>query len=116
MIPMIWTGDLNQTVTFYVERLGFTCGEKNEEWGWASLHRDQCEVMVARPNAHAQFEKPVFTGSFYVRTDAVENLWEEVKDTVDVCYELETFDWGMKEFAIFDNNGYVIQFGQEMEP
>ena len=27
--------------------------------------------------------------------------------------EIETFEWGMREFAIYDNNGYVLQFGQE---
>jgi len=23
-------------------------------------------------------------------------------------------DWGMREFAIYDNNGYMLQFGQEI--
>jgi hypothetical protein len=26
--------------------------------------------------------------------------------------KIETIDYGMREFAIHDNNGYVLQFGQ----
>jgi len=29
----------------------------------------------------------------------------------NICYEIETFEWGMREFAIYDNNGYILQFG-----
>ena len=27
----------------------------------------------------------------------------------------EDFEHGMREFAIYDNNGYMLQFGQEIE-
>jgi len=36
-----------------------------------------------------------------------------LKDKVRVCYPLENFEYGMREFAIYDNNGYLLQFGQE---
>ena len=39
----------------------------------------------------------------------------KVKDAVRVCYPIEDFDYGMREFAIFDNNGYLLQFGQEID-
>lgn len=51
--PILWTNQLNETVQFYTNILGFTCHEKND-------------------------------------------------------------DWGMREFAIYDNNGYLLQFGQEV--
>ena len=35
-----------------------------------------------------------------------------VKDHAQVCYPIEDFHYGMREFAIFDNNGYLLQFGQ----
>ena len=41
-------------------------------------------------------------------------MWNEVKENVKICYPLETFEWGMREFAIYDNNGYMLQFGQEI--
>jgi hypothetical protein len=27
---------------------------------------------------------------------------------------MEDFEYGMREFAIRDNNGYILQFGQEI--
>jgi hypothetical protein len=39
-------------------------------------------------------------------------LRAELKDKTKVCYPIETFGYGMREFAIFDNNGYLLQFGQ----
>ena len=71
--------------------------------------------MIARPNQHAPYEKIGFTGSFYFNTDDVEAMWGKLKDKAKICYGIETFPWGMREFAIFDNNGYMLQFGQEIE-
>lgn len=114
IVPIIWTEKLKESIDFYCAILGFTCGESNEEWGWAAIHRDECELMMAKPNAHTPFDKPQFTGSFYIKVDDVETLWNQLKDKVKIAYELETFDWGMREFAIYDNNGYMIQLGQEI--
>ncbi|UOK43609.1 MULTISPECIES: bleomycin resistance protein [Flavobacterium] len=112
--PMLWTTELKETIAFYVNILGFTCGEYNEDWGWASLYKDDAEIMLAKPNEHTPFEKPVFTGSFYINVDNVEEIWEKLKDKCNLCYEIETFEWGMREFAVYDNNGYLLQFGQEV--
>jgi len=31
-----------------------------------------------------------------------------------IVYPIENFYYGMREFAIRDNNGYILQFGQEI--
>ena len=115
IVPLIWTHHLNETVAFYTEKLGFHLGNYSEEWGWATLHRDACELMVSRPTAQTRFEHPFFTGTFYIKTDDVGAFWDHVKDSVKVAYPMEDFDWGMREFAIYDNNHYILQFGQELE-
>jgi len=38
----------------------------------------------------------------------------EIKTTSLIFYPIENFDYGMREFAIRDNNGYILQFGKEM--
>lgn len=115
LTPMLRTKDLQESVEFYTRILGFECDELNEEWGWASLHRDGVAVMLARPNEHEPFDRPAFTGSLYIRTDDVDGLWEQLKERAKVCYPVEDFDYGMREFAIYDNNGYLLQFGQELD-
>lgn len=112
--PILWTNEMEETIDFYTTILGFTCGERNDDWGWAALQKDGVEIMIARPNAHTPFDKPVFTGSFYLNTDHVDEWWEDLKGKTRVCYAIENFDWGMREFAVYDNNGYLLQFGQEI--
>ena len=115
MQPMLRTKDLMATVEFYQEMLDFSCDGLDLEEGWASLSRDQVSLMVATPNEQMPFEKTVFTGSFYFHLDDVEALWQSLSGRVEVCYPIEDFDYGMREFAIFDNNGYLLQFGSEIE-
>lgn len=31
-----------------------------------------------------------------------------------VCYPAEDFPFGMRGFIIYDNNGHLLQFGQEI--
>jgi uncharacterized glyoxalase superfamily protein PhnB len=113
--PILWTDKWQETINFYCNVLGFICDERNEEWQWASLHKDEAEIMLAKQNEHMPFEKPVFTGSFYINTDNVDELWNNLKDKASVVYPIENFDWEMREFAIADNNGYIIQFGQPIK-
>ena len=42
-------------------------------------------------------------------------LWEQLQATATICYPLEDFAYGMREFAIYDNNGYILQFGEVIE-
>jgi uncharacterized glyoxalase superfamily protein PhnB len=114
LAPMLWTRHLNLTVGFYTNVLKFTCDELNEDLGWASLSRDNVQVMLAVPRQH-EFTKAALTGSIYIHTDDADKLWKELKDSVEIVYPIDNFEHGMREFAISDNNGYTIQFGQEID-
>jgi len=113
--PMLWTENYQETIDFYTGVLKFTCGERNDDWGWASLWKDEVAIMIAKPNSHTPYDKICFTGSFYFNTEDVDALWEEIKDKAEVCYDIENFEYGMREFAIYDNNGYLLQFGKEID-
>lgn len=112
LIPVLWTRDLDDTIAFYQQSLGFDCVNRIE--GWALIKKDSVELMLSLPNAHEPFDKIQFTGSFYFRPDNVVQLWRQLKDKTTIVYPLEDFDYGMREFAIRDNNGYILQFGQEI--
>ena len=72
------------------------------------------EINIANPEAAGDFKKPNFTGTLYFSVENADEAWEELKHN-KVVYEIETFDWGMREFAIEDNNGYILQFGETIE-
>ncbi|SFN02498.1 Glyoxalase/Bleomycin resistance protein/Dioxygenase superfamily protein [Chryseobacterium oleae] len=112
--PILWTDSMDETIGFYTHILGFTLMGRNDEWQWASLKKDDVQIMLSQND----YEKPNgigFTGSFYFNVDDVDDLWEDLKSKAKVCYEIETFEWEMREFAIYDNNGYLLQFGQPVD-
>jgi uncharacterized glyoxalase superfamily protein PhnB len=112
LTPMLRTWDLPATIAFYTEVLGFERESVSEDMSWASLTRDGVAVMLARPSTPEGDQKPAFTGSLYFTTDDVDDLWEQLKDRAQICYPIESFDYGMREFGIYDNNGYLLQFGE----
>jgi uncharacterized glyoxalase superfamily protein PhnB len=112
---MLRTWDIRGTINFYVDILGFQCERFSDEWDWAHMRRDNATIMLAGPNEHVGDTSPSFTGSLYITCDDVDGLWIAVKDHVKVCYPIEDFDYGMREFAIYDNNGYLLQFGKPLD-
>ncbi|RFM25706.1 VOC family protein [Deminuibacter soli] len=113
LTPVLYTADVRSTIDLYVGVLGFSCPFPDDNR--ATIHHGETAIMLSLPNAHLPFEKAHFTGSFYFRLHDVDALWEQLKDTTQVVYPIEDFPYGMREFAIYDNNGYILQFGQSLE-
>ena len=116
---MLRTPDLGRAIAFYVERLGFSLQRRSDADGWASLQRDGIELMFSTHNAHAGDTAPAFTGSLYFRlddADAVDRLWASLQGKVRTCYPPDTFLYCMREFGLFDDDGYLLQFGAPTAP
>jgi uncharacterized glyoxalase superfamily protein PhnB len=111
-MPPLRTHNLEQTVAFCRDRLGFECTEQSSDW--AFVERDAITLMIALPNGHELFDAPTLPGSLYFSTDDVDDLWRELKDNTEIVYPIEGFDYGMREFAIRDSNGYCLLFGKEI--
>jgi catechol 2,3-dioxygenase-like lactoylglutathione lyase family enzyme len=110
--PILTTGDMDRSVRFYVDVLGFTCGMQTS--AYSNLYRDTVRIMLGAPNAHEEWRGLKFTGQLYIELDSpeeVDALWAQVKDRVAVVYAPEDFDYGMHEFGISDDNGYRLSFG-----
>jgi catechol 2,3-dioxygenase-like lactoylglutathione lyase family enzyme len=63
LVSTLWVSDIEQTISFYRNVLGFECTNRME--GWACLVNHKVELMVSLPNHHETLEKLGFTGSFY---------------------------------------------------
>jgi len=113
--PMLRTWDLPSSIAFYTKMLGFKRESSNHEREWVSLSRDGVSIMLAGPNEQESDVAPVFTGALYFKVKDVEALWKQLKGEASICYPMEDFDYGMREFAIYDNNGYLLRFGQDID-
>jgi len=110
--PMLETKDMQATMKFYTEVLGFNCNTFSEEWGWAHFSKDEISLMFSRPNEQRNIPEPIMSGSLYITVDDVDSVWDELKYKCSICYPIENFEYGMREFGVFDNNGYLLQFGE----
>jgi len=79
------------------------------------MQKDDVAIMFSERYFQEQFPNTYLTGSLYIHADDVDVLWQILKDKVKICYPIENFKHGMREFAIYDNNGYRLQFGQELD-
>ena len=50
--------------------------------------------------------------TFYIKIENLEYFYKSIKDKIDVAKELFTTWYGMKEFYISDNNGYILTFAE----
>jgi catechol 2,3-dioxygenase-like lactoylglutathione lyase family enzyme len=112
LAPILTTDDMDRSVRFYVDVLGFTCGMQTP--GFSNLYRNAVRIMLGAPNAHSEWTGPKFTGQLYIGLETAEDvdaLWDQVKDHVQVVYAVDDFDYGAHEFGIRDDNGYHLAFG-----
>ena len=119
LIPMLESDDMEATINFYTQTLSFSIFDvaKNEDGGiyWCNLYRDDAEIMFTSRNAHSPEVNATFNGVLYFYPDDVDALWQEFKDRVKVEWEPQDFGYGMYDFAIRDNNGFILAFGQTMK-
>ncbi len=113
LIPMMETNNLEETIKFYEEVLGFKCVHKVND-DWARMERDDVVIMFSMRFTQEEHPNTFLTGGLYIYTDTVDLIWAELKEKVKVCYPIESFEYGMREFAVYDCNDYLLQFGQDI--
>lgn len=111
LTPMLQTEDIGATIAWYETVLGFQLIARLGD-DWCHLRRDQAALMFMR-NAH--LGAPSATATQYMVLDDVLGLHAEVKDCIPIEWGPERMAYGMLEFAVRDNNGYLLSFGQEMD-
>lgn len=121
--PILWTKNLEETRTFYETVLGFKATSNIPNF--ISLCREDVQIMFIVPQGESEyykdpdnhvafFPKPMLTGSLYMFTDNVDELWESVKNNAIVKSSIADREYRMRDFSILDNNGYELVFGKEI--
>lgn len=121
--PMMMVRNLEESLDFYTDVLGFTVDGTYPEAGepfWASISAGDARLMlnfVGEPHAHEEGEEPhshepEFNGVLYLDVDgSLDELQARVKAKASSCTDVEVMPYGMKEFSVVDPNGYTITFG-----
>lgn len=107
LTPMLQTGDMDRTVAWYGDMLGFRCVSRTGD-DWCRLEQDGVSLMFMR-NHH--LGSPQATATQYIYVDDVDALWERLKDRITAEWGPEDMPYGLREFAIRDPDGYLLSFG-----
>ncbi len=114
--PILWTKNLQETISFYETVLGFK--SRSNFPNFAALYRDNAEIMVIVPTGEPGekdfFPKPFLTGSIYIFTQGINEFWESIKDKATIKSPIADRQYWMRDFSIVDNNGYEIVFGEDI--
>ncbi len=119
IIPMLATGDMEASVRFYRDTLGFEVRDRFESGGrtwWCEMMRDgavlmftQHEVDVQSPGARAGFGQ---TSINIYLDDGVEALHARLQRAGYDVSDLRVTFYRIKEFDLRDPSGYTLLIGQ----
>lgn len=133
--PNLMVKDVKETVNFYVKNLGFKLVmvvpatqdgvldviPQDKEVVYALVKNGAVEIMVQsevslKEDVPALMDTQIGAScTFYVEVEDLEEFYEEVKGKVDIVKDLFMTWYGMKEFYVRDNNGYILAFAQAQE-
>jgi len=116
--PMLAVTDLQRTIRFYAEKLGFKLGDTfGDPPVWCSLSRDNCEMMFNAPPRECVINDVPRSAKdyqiYYINPSDVVALHSEFKAKGVAVTNLRVAIYGMKEFEVRDPDDHWLWFGQE---
>ena len=145
LIPNLMVNDVCETALFYQDVLGFKLVvavadykaemaddnivmelKQGEKLDWVNLKLDledptSAEIMF-QSRISLEADVPALEGvnigasqTLYLRNSDVDAQFSSLKNKVEVIQEPVTRFYGMREWYMKDDNGYILCFGQEME-
>lgn len=122
--PNIGVADVNETVSFYTKILGFNLVMSNPQSGtleWAMVANGNAVLMFQQmqslKNEYPQLANRPASGTitFYIKMKNMHSLYKKLKETEFLAKDLHKTFYGADEFAIFDNNGYILTITGDIE-
>jgi len=120
--PVFAVADVGATIRWYEQELGFV-GDPfpfHEPYVFGILRRDDVEIMLqCIPN----YQKPDLydlrngggVWDAYLRIEGLRDLYERVKDRLELTKPLRRQPYGLSEFEMRDLNGYVLVFSELLD-
>lgn len=130
MIPEFDVFDLEDSLHFYIDLLGFTKVYDRKEDKFAFLQLEKVQLMIQEVDIEnnkwetAELEYPLGVGiNFQIDVTNIDEIYSRLKKTgYKIFIEMENHWYrkdnvlmGCKEFLVQDPNGYVLRFSQDLE-
>ena len=119
--PCFVVADVGATIRWYETELGFDGDPfpNFEPYVFAILRRDDVEIFLMRIEG---YEKPDLyhrrnggVWDAYFRIKGLKDLYESLKERLDIKQPLHRQPYGLSEFEVRDPNGYILVFSEQIE-
>ena len=129
LVPELICSDLEQSLAFYVDLLGFRVLYARAEDRFAFLEREGAELMLEQPVSRdrlwprAELSRPFGRGvNFQIEVSDVDHLHSAIAAAGIECflpleqrwYRRDGFEIGVRQFAVQDLDGYLIRLSQSI--
>lgn len=123
LTPNLFVTDMTATLAFY-KRLGFdtvlTVPDTGEPFNWAMVSDGTVSFMFQTYDSLGEELPDVSRAGggallFYLKVKNIAALYESLQHKVPVLKPLTISFYGANEFAIKDNNGFVLTFAEDVE-
>jgi predicted enzyme related to lactoylglutathione lyase len=110
--PMLAAADMEETLTFYHDILGFTAMMKSPEY--AIVERDGQTIHFMKAASEEVMRCVRGHTEIYIEVSGIDSLWEHVRTFKHRYGIRDLFDreYGMTEFHIHDPNGCLVFVGE----
>jgi uncharacterized glyoxalase superfamily protein PhnB len=107
--------NMRVTLDFYIDVLGFT------QTGYypiesepirTEVRRDGVAIILFSEDRHVGDQVPAFSGALYIFPESVDKLAQELSGRVSLAWGPKNTEFGTREFAIHDPNGYTLVFAE----
>jgi catechol 2,3-dioxygenase-like lactoylglutathione lyase family enzyme len=106
-VPILASLNLDETLAFYVDKLGFVQLARLHDY--AIVGRDGAEIHFYDCKDRHIAENT----ACYVRTSSTDALYQEFKGRGVDLKPPEVRPWGMKELYVIDPHGNLLKFGEQ---
>ena len=133
LTPNLEVISVKETIGFYKDILGFSlimavpesqdgiddALHEGKQYVYALVKKDDVEIMFQRSDSFKRdvvFAKERSIGasvSFYMEIEGLDGFFHTLKNKVDAITEPQIAWYGMREFYIKDNNGYILGFAEK---
>jgi len=110
--PMLATGNMDETLLFYENILGFTPTLRSPEY--SIVERDGQTIHFQKAASEQVLKAMRENTELYVEVSNIQALWEHVRTFKDRYRIRDLFDreYGMTEFHIADPSGCLVFVGE----
>jgi predicted enzyme related to lactoylglutathione lyase len=115
--PVLLVADLERSVAYYRDRLGFMCATYGDPPNFATADREGATLLLAlaedasRLVPHWKIVDNMW--NVYIRCDDADAIYAEVQERgAGIDYTIYDAPHGFREFGVQDPDGHDIAFGQ----